>query len=102
VSSLKKYEANSLSLEHYKLISEVTERISEKMDDRIVSFPTEAVEDEGGYIIEEPIINYDYEHLLEVIGQLEFTPKDLREFSMEIYVGKQQEVQGMWEKNKLK
>ena len=34
------------------------------------------------YIIEEPILNHDYEVLWERIRNIEFTPKDLKEFDM--------------------
>jgi len=34
--------------------------------------------DAHSYVLEEPVLNHDYELIWEVISRIEFTPKDLK------------------------
>lgn len=93
-SSLKKYESASPhpdNSHHISLISGLTKAVSTKLDNKITSFHPDLAfdfQDEGmnwragvslpSFVIEEPILNHDYEVLWERIKDLEFTPKDLK------------------------
>lgn len=84
-SSLRKF--TDLPPQKAMLVSKLVEEVSSALDERIGSGGDQVLEEEGEpteltFRLKDPILNYDYELVSLALESIEFTPKDMKKFTM--------------------